>query len=180
MDDILPVIETIGQANDASEVSRWNVCKLISDAYSEFGMYERGLTEGLCSRLKKSTDSIYGMRDAENLRAMLGVEPTLSISHFTTLSRLRVKYHISDEELRDWIAFAEENDLPVRDLSEQVTHQHTEDLKELFLRRSSKVVKSVTRLYFDSEMCGVPEALRSELKKLHADIQAWIIRLGEW
>ena len=181
IDDLGRVVESIGQLSDRAEADRWEVCKAVSDAFQELPAYHHGLLSGLCIRLKKSSDTVYSYRNAEDLRARLKVPPSLSVSHFVTLHGLISRYSISDDEAREWLAHVTENDMSCRDMSQEIQNAYIEDAKSSFVRRSRRAGKLITALWTDSESCGLPEGLREQLKKIHAltvefvaDVDSWV------
>ena len=178
--DLSRIVEQIGRENDKAEASRWAVCKMLADAYEELGAYERGLTAGLCVRLRKSSDQVYNLRNAETLRSLLNVSETLSPSHFWTLYRLRERYGITDDDCREWLKLAEENNLSVRDLAQEVEAAHVKSQRVAFLRHSGRLSRLVTRMYADSEGAGLPEGVRPLLKDVCDTVERFTAELSKW
>ena len=180
MDNLQAIVEEIGLLNDSAESSRWQVAQKIADAFAEFEPYERGLTAGLCQRLRKSSDTVYGMRNAENLRDRLGVGTALSVSHFVTLHELVTRYELSDDDCRDWISRAIDDSLSVRDLRSEVALEHEQDLRAHWLRKVSRVAKLMDRILQDAESAGVPDELREIGKVAHSCVSDFADKVSGW
>lgn len=159
------IVEAIGALSDKAEADKWAVASAISAAYQELPLYSRGLTSGLCLRLKKSEDSIYNLRNAENLRAGLRYNTdSVTVSHFSTLYHLRDRFRLTDADCVKWLDWVKETGASVREMSMEVSIAHTQDARAAFLRRCGKVAKSLMVLYQDSESVGLPQPLRIVLK----------------
>jgi hypothetical protein len=180
MDDLARIISEIGAANDSAEQSRWQVCKLIEAAYAECGAYERGLTAGLCSRLRKSSDSVYNMRNAEILRNVLNVSEILPPSHFWTLYRLRERYALTDDSCREWLALAESENLSVRDMSSEIEAAHVKSQRVAWMRHVKRLGKLAARVWTDAEAAGLPEAIRPLLTQIYEDVNRFTVELEKW
>jgi len=180
MDNLQAVVEEIGALNDLAETDKWQVAQKIADAFAEFKPYERGLTAGLCVRLRKSSDTIYSYRNAENLRARLQYIPGLSVSHFVALSDLQKRYMLTDETLKDWIERAQEDNLSVRDLRSEVAIEHEQDLRAHWLRKVVRLVRLMDRVLQDAESAGVPETLYQQTKTAASVIQDLAVSVEKW
>jgi hypothetical protein len=175
------IVEEIGLLADKAEASKWELAKAISEAYQEMPAYSRGLTSGLCSRLKRSTDSIYGLRDAFDLKNLLDASYSLlSVSHFTALAHLKDKYNLTEDDCIRWIDWAEQTDSSVRDMSIEVSTAHCADAKKAYLKLVNRVQKDVERLWADSETIGLPDSLRAACKAALGALRDWIAQLLEW
>ena len=180
MDELNGIVEEIGRLNDSAESSKWQVAEHIAAAYSELPAYHRGLTAGLCVRLRKSSDTIYSMRNAEELRIRLKVQPVLSVSHFVTLSEAQARYSLADNVLIDWLDHARDCNMSVRNLREALTAAHVEDNKSAWMRKVRRVHKLVNDLLQDAEMVALPESLYQALKILVAMVGDFIGQLDKW
>jgi hypothetical protein len=175
------IISEIGLLADKAEASKWSLAEAVSTAYMEFKPYSRGLTAGLCSRLRKSTDSIYGLRDAWNLKNLLNVsDSALSVSHFATLSRLKDKFNLTEEDCITWLGWAQEIGASVRDMSMEISTAHCADAKKSYLKLVNRVDKDIQRLWDDSETIGLPDSLRAACKAALGALRDWIAQLLEW
>ena len=180
MDNLQAVVEEIGALNDLAETDKWQVAQKIADAFAEFKPYERGLTTGLCQRLRKSSDTIYSYRNAENLRAQLQYIPGLSVSHFVALSDLQKRYMLTDETLKEWIERAQEDNLSVRDLRSEVAIEHSQDLRAHWLRKVVRLVRLMDRVLQDAESAGVPNELWQIAKVAHSCVSDFADRVSGW
>jgi hypothetical protein len=180
MNDLHEIIEEVGLLNDSAEASKWQVAQKIADAFAEFKPYERGLTAGLCVRLRKSSDTVYGYRNAENLRERLGSGTALSVSHFVALSDLQKKYTLTDETLIDWISRSVDDSLSVRDLRSEIPIEHEQDARAHWKRKVSRVVKLMGRIMQDAESVGVPEDLYQQTKTAASVIQDLAASVEGW
>ena len=180
MDNLQAVVEEIGALNDLAETDKWQVAQKIADAFAEFKPYERGLTAGLCARLRKSSDTIYSYRNAENLRAQLQYIPGLSVSHFVALSDLQKRYRLTDETLKEWIERAQEDNLSVRDLRSEVATEHSQDLRAHWLRKVVRLVRLMDRVLQDAESAGVPNELWQTAKVAHACVGDFADKVSGW
>ena len=163
-DPLQSIVEEIGILADRAESDKWQVAEQIAVAFAEFPAYTRGLTLSLCERLRRSTDSIYGYRDAWELRSLLNVSDSLTVSHYSTLAHLRTRYDLSVDECKDWAAWAEENNIHVRELNQEVTAKHTEDALKQFMRHVAKLGKLVERIWQDCESVGLSETKRAVVR----------------
>ena len=181
MDDLAPVIEQIGKIGDKAEASKWELAEAVSEAFAEFKPYERGLTSGLCARLRKSDDLIYGLRDAYDLRNSLKIIKTsLSVSHFAALSKLRARYDLTDETCINWVEFATDNCLSVREMSMEIGNQYSENARKQFFKRVDKLDKLVQRLWTDAESVDMPAPLRVVTKSALSVLKEWVESLRGW
>ena len=175
------IVEEIGQLADKAEASKWSLAEAVSTAYMEFKPYSRGLTAGLCSRLRKSTDSIYGLRDAWNLKNLLNVsDSALSVSHFATLSRLKDKFNLTEEDCITWLGWAQEIGASVRDMSMEISTAYEEDARKSFFKRIDKISKLVELVWTECESIQMPELLRALTKTSLQVLRDWIAQLLEW
>ena len=164
------IVESIGKLSDSLEASRWDLCREIETAFSEFHSYSRGLVEGLSKRLRKSTDSIYDMRDAARLEDMLiksgGVSeiPRLSSSHYSVMYGLQDRYEIPIAEVVEWLILAEKEHLHIRELREEVSTKYRDDNRKSLLRSVHKIERLSRRIWEDSESLGMPEDVRESLR----------------
>lgn len=180
MDELITIIESIGILSDRAETDKWILAGKIAEAYAEFAPYERGLTAGLCQRLRKSSDSIYGYRNAENLRERLQIFPSLSVSHFIALHDLQDRYALSDELIKEWIGRAVDDKLSVRDLRCEVALEHVQDARAHWLRKVARVGKLMTTIMLDAEGVGVPDELWQATKTVQSCVSDWADKAGEW
>ena len=180
MDKLNIIIEEIGRLSDTAEIRRWEVAGRIAEAYSELPAYHRGLTAGLCNRLRKSSDTIYGMRNAEELRSRLRVDPVLSVSHFVTLHELVTRYDLSDESVRDWIEHAEECSLSVRELRQAVSDAHILDAKAHWKRKVARIGKLMTAIMLEAEGAGVSEKIYQSTKTVVLVVADWHKEVDGW
>jgi len=174
------IISEIGLLSDKAEASKWQLAQAVSEAYSELPAYSRGLTAGLCSRLRKSTDSIYGLRDAWNLKNLLHVSDSLSVSHYATLSHLKDKFNLTEEDCITWLGWAQEIGASVRDMSMEISTAHCADAKKSYLKLVNRVDKDIQRLWDDSETIGLPDNLRAACKAALGVLRDWITQLLAW
>jgi hypothetical protein len=180
-DGLQTIVEAIGVLADTAETSRWKVAQAISEAYSELPAYHHGLTSGLCVRLRKSTDAIYNLRDAFELKNILHVsESSLSVSHYATLSHLRDKYDLTDDDCKEWLELAQENALSVREMSGEISTAYDADPRQAWLKLVKRTARSFYTLFQDAEQIGLPENLYQILKTLSAMICDWEEKLGNW
>jgi hypothetical protein len=180
-DELQAIVDEIGALADLAEKDKWAVASAIAAAYSELPLYSRGLTSGLCLRLKKSEDMIYNLRDAENLRANLRYNSeTLSVSHFSTLSHLQDKFNLTDSDCVRWLDWAKECSASVRELSCEVSTAHTIDQKKEYFRLVTRMSKLLDRLWEDAESVDMPENLRQLTKAALRVLMDWIDKLTEW
>lgn len=163
-DDLTPIIESIGALADTAEADRWKLAEAIYDAFQELPLYSRGLTSGLCLRLKRSTDSIYALRDSFGLKSRLRYESEIPVSHFSTLAHLQGRYDMSDDDCREWLDWVQETNASVREMSIEISTRHTADQKKEFLRAVNRAVRLLTTLYQDSESVSLPQPYRIILK----------------
>jgi hypothetical protein len=181
------IVESIGKLSDSAEASRWQVCESIELAYSELPAYTRGLTEALSHRLRKSSDSIYDMRDSfrmfERLRqaGYISDTPRLSSSHYSTMFELSERFEIPSDEVWEWLILAEEESLSTRDLREEISAKYREDSRKVAIRLIAKIGRLTQRFYEDLEMLGAPEDIReaaATYKSIGADffdkVNAWL------
>jgi hypothetical protein len=182
MDEFLAsVVEQIGRLADKAEENRWEVARAVSDAYQELPAYSRGLTAGLCTRMKRSSDQVYNLRYAWDFRSLLVVsETTLSVSHFASLYHLKEKYNLTDDECREWIEWAQENNIHVRELSEEISAKYCSDARKMFFKRVLRVQKDIQRLWEDMETIGFPDEIRAVTKAALKVLQDWVTALLDW
>jgi hypothetical protein len=179
--ELQPIIEEIGKLADRAESDKWALAESIATAYGEFSAYHHGLTSGLCVRLCKSTDAIYNLRDSWELKNLLHVsEPSLSVSHYATLSHLRDRYDLTEEDCIEWLALAQENALSVRELSSEVSTACELDARKEWLKRAKRVSRMFFTLFQDAEQIGLPENLYQILKTVNTVICDWEEKLGNW
>jgi hypothetical protein len=174
------VVESIGVLADRAESDKWALAEAIEVAYAEFPAYHHGLTSGLCQRLRKSSDQVYNLRYASALKSKLLVVSVLSVSHFSTLSHLRDKYDLTDEDCKEWIGWAEENGISVREMSIEISTRHTQDAKKAYFRLVLRVQRDVERLWEGAEAIGMPEALWAATRAALKVLKDWIAALLEW
>jgi len=179
-DELQAVVESVGLLADKAEASRWELASAVAAAYEELPAYARGLTAGLCLRLRRSTDQVYNLRDAANLRERLRVESALSVSHFATLSHLADRYNLTDSDCKDWLVWAEETDTSVRKMSAEIGVKHTEDQRKAYMRRAVRVGKDVQILWVDAESLQMPEELRAKTRAVLPALREWIGELEKW
>lgn len=186
MSDLEQIVEKIGQLGDSVEISRWELCRAVEEAYSEFPAYQRGLTDGIAHRLKKSADSVYSMRDSWRLREEMerfrGVSEDLGLSssHWGALYQLRERYDLDNQSVFDWLELASAESLSVRELSMEVSAHCREDERKGIKRILAKIGRLTQRLHEDSESLGLPEALRQTLL-VYLSIQIDLFdKLMEW
>ena len=178
--ELQEIVESIGRLGDIAEGDKWKLAEAVEIAYAEFPAYHHGLTSGLCQRLRKSTDQVYNLRDASALKSKLLVVSELSVSHFASLSRLRDRYDLSDDSCREWLSWAEENEISVRELSMEISTRHTADQRKEFMRRVQKIGREIERLWTDSESVQLPDDLRILTKNALSVLKDWIEKLLEW
>jgi hypothetical protein len=175
------IVEEIGVLADRAEASKWGLAEAVATAYAEFEAYHRGLTSGLCIRLKRSTDMIYALRDAANLRESLRYESDLlTVSHFSTLSHLRDRYELSDDDCRSWLEWAQENCISVREMAIEVSLQRETDARKAFFKRIEKINKLVQLAWQDCESVGLPDNLRAATKIVLSALREWVEKLLAW
>ena len=182
-DELKEIVEQIGLIADRAEVSRWELAQAIADAYTEMPAYSRGLTAGLCSRLAKSTDTIYGLRDGWLLRErILDVTevPALSVSHFSTLAHLSERYKLTDDEIRESISWAEENSISVRGLAIEISGKHTPDSRADYFRRVQRLRKLLEVLWIEAESQRMGEELRTQTRAVLTGLREWVAAMQEW
>ena len=174
------IVEQIGQLSDKAENDKWALAEAVEIAYAEFPAYHHGLTSGLCQRLRKSTDQVYNLRDASALKTKLLVVSYLSVSHFATLSHLKDKYDLTDESCREWLEWAQDNEISVRELSIEISEKYCADAKKAYMKRVERVHKEIEKLWQDSEVIGIPNELRTLTKNALRTLIEWITALLEW
>ena len=177
------IVEEIGVLADRAEASKWGLAEAVATAYAEFSAYHRGLTAGLCSRLRKSTDLIYSLRDAWELKNLLvnsDFASDLSVSHFVTLSHLRDRYDLSDDSCREWLEWAQDNEISVRELSTEINARYEEDARKSFFKRIDKISKLVELVWTECETIGMPDTLRVLTKNALRVLREWIAAVVEW
>jgi hypothetical protein len=180
-DELQEIVESIGVLADRAENDKWALAESIATAYGEFPAYHHGLTSGLCVRLCKSTDAIYNLRDSWELKNLLHVsEPSLSVSHFATLSHLRDKYSLSDYDCLEWLGFAQGNALSVREMSSEISTAYDADPRQAWLKLAKRTARSFYTLFQDAEQIGLPENLYQILKTVNTVICDWEEKLGSW
>jgi hypothetical protein len=180
MDNLQSIVEEIGLVNDSAEASKWQVAQKIADAFAEFPSYHPGLTQGLCHRLRKSSDTIYNMRNAENLRDSLKVDPVLSVSHFVALHELKERYALTDDSIREWVSHALDCSMSCRELRQAVSEAHIMDAKSAWKRKVARVVKLMTTVMLEAEGAGVTEKIYQDTKTAVLVVQDWAVSVGEW
>lgn len=188
MDEIKQIVEEIGTTYDCAENNRWEVCRLIEAAYSEFPSYTRGLTESLKIRLKKSSDSIYSMRDAWRMREEIskfrGVSDIgdlgLSSSHFSSMYCLRERYNLLIETCFNWLVLAAQECLSVRALCAEVSIQNRESERKSILRAVGKIERLSKRIYQEAEYTQMPEKLRRLTRTFIGRQTYWMGAVREW
>ena len=174
------IISEIGLLSDKAEASKWNLAKAVSEAYQELPAYSRGLTSGLCERLKRSTDSIYALRDAFDLKTSLRYESEIPVSHFATLSRLKDKFNLTDEDCITWLDWVQETGASVRDMSMEISTAYEEDARKSFFKRIDKISKLVELVWTECESIQMPELLRALTKTSLQVLREWVAKLEEW
>jgi len=180
VNELAEVVEAIGRLNDVAEKDKWAVAEQVAIAYAEFGLYERGLTEGLVTRTKKSADTIRNYCRAEELRVRLRVDHPLSVSHFITLAYAVSKYNLSDDAVRDWIDVAVETPLSVDKLSAEIATASVLDARAHFMRKVSRFVKLATTLYQDAAGVGIPVEAYQALKTLVSMVGDFEAEIEKW
>ena len=179
-DGLQPIIEQIGQLSDRAENDKWALAESIATAYAELGAYHAGLTAGLCERLRKSTDSIYNLRDSWELKSLLHVSDSLSVSHYATLSHLKDKFNLTNEDCITWLDWAGETGASVRDMSMEISAAYEEDARKSFFKRIDKISKLVELVWTECETIGMPELLRALTKSSLQVLRDWVAKLEEW
>ena len=174
------VIEAIGALADKTEASKWSLAEAVSTAYMEFKPYSRGLTAGLCARLKRSTDMIYALRDAFDLKSRLRYASEIPVSHFATLSRLKDKFNLTDEDCITWLDWVQETGASVRDMSMEISAAYEEDARKSFFKRIDKISKLVELVWTECESIQMPELLRALTKTSLQVLREWVAKLEEW
>jgi len=186
MSDLEQIVEQIGLLGDSFEISRWELCRAIETAYSELPAYTKGLTESLARRLKKSSDSVYSMRDAWRLREDIekyrgkSEDIGLSSSHWGVMYSLRERFDLENSVVFEWLELAASESMSVRDLSAEVSSQYREDEKKGIKRIIRKVERLTGRMYQDFEGAGVPEGIRKDAQ-VYMSVQADLFaKLADW
>ena len=179
-DGLQEIVESIGVLADTAETSRWKVAQAISEAYSELPAYSHGLTSGLCLRLKRSTDSIYAIRDAYDLKSKLRYDSEITVSHFSTLAHLQKRYELDDDTCRSWLDWVQETGASVRDMSSEISMSCESDQRQEWLKRAKRVSKMFFALFQDAEQVGLPENLYQILKTVNSVICDFEEKLDTW
>jgi hypothetical protein len=174
------IVEEIGKLSDSAEASRWELADAIAAAYSELPLYQRGLTSGLCQRMKRSSDTVYGLRDASELRTRLLYVSDIPTSHFTTLAHLQDRFNLTNEDCISWLDWVKDTGASVREMSQEITTKYTEDGKKAFFKRLERVQKDVQRLWEEAETIHLPENLRALTKAALRVLKNWVEKLQEW
>ena len=150
MDNLLPIVEEIGRIKDGVELNRWELAEKIHDAYSEFSQYERGLTSGLCQRLKYTPANLYNYRNAWDLKQECSITG-LSVSHFARLYGLAEKYLLSKDQVTEYLELAESESWSVAQLSKEVAQNHDEDTKEHYQKSIKRLISLIVNVLNDPE-----------------------------
>ncbi len=180
------MVEEIGLLSDNVESSRWCLCERIELAFSELPAYTKGLTEALSIRLRKSSDSIYDMRDSWRLferlkkHGCITETPRLSSSHYSALYELAERYEIPTDEIWEWLVLAEEESMSTRALREEISTKFRESERKGILRAAHKIERLSRRIYEDSEALKMPEDLREATRTYLACQGDWLGVLMEW
>ena len=175
------IVESIGGLGDRAESSKWALASAIAAAYTELPLYSRGLTSGLCLRLKKSEDMIYNLRNAENLREKLRYDSdSLHVSHFSTLYHLQDRFNLTDKDCIKWLDWCKETDASVRELSQEITTAYTADQRKEFFKKVDKLDKLLQRIWEEAESVSMPDNLRAVTKDALKVVREWIAQLLEW
>jgi hypothetical protein len=180
MGELEHIISEIGNLNDKAESSRWDVAEKIATAYAEFKPYERGLTMGLCNRLRKSADTVYGYKHAEELRSRLKVDPVLSVSHFVALHELKERYALTDDSVREWVSHAEDCSMSCRELRQAVSEAHVIDARANWRRKVVRMNRLMTTIMVEAESAGVPNELWQATKTVQSCVSDWTVRVQGW
>jgi len=152
MDELLPIIEQIGALKDGVEVNRWELAEMIHTAYAEFPQYERGLTSGLCQRLKYTPANLYNYKNAWDLKSRFAITvPELTVSHYSKMHSLETKYSLEGQEIYDYLYLAEENDWSGVKLAQEVAQNHSEDTNEHYLKSIRRLILLIVNVLNDPE-----------------------------
>jgi hypothetical protein len=179
-DGLQPIIESIGAIADKAEASKWDLARAIAEAYAEFQPYSRGLTSGLCLRLKRSTDSLYALRDAFELKSRLRYESEIPVSHFSTLSRLQDHFDLTDEDCVNWLDWVRETGASVREMSCEVSTAHEADQRKEWFKKVGRLVKLMTTIYQDAGALGMPEEYYKSVVDIGVAIDDWKAKIDKW
>jgi hypothetical protein len=178
--ELQTIVEEIGQLADTAETSRWKVAQAISEAYSELPAYSHGLTSGLCVRLKRSTDSIYAIRDAYDLKSKLRYDSEITVSHFSTLAHLQKRYELDDDTCRSWLDWVQETDASVREMSSEISMSCEADQRQEWFRKIERLVKLMTTIYRDAAGLGMPEEYYKSVVDIGVAIDDWKAKIDKW
>ena len=169
MDELLPIIEQIGALKDGVEVNRWELAEMIHTAYAEFPQYERGLTSGLCQRLKYTPANLYNYRNAWSLKADFP-DTDLSVSHYARLYGLAEKYKLSAEVVESYLILAEEESFSVAQLAKEVAQNHDENTNDKYLKSIKRLILLIVNVLNDPEN-NMDEFLRANLYDVKKELE---------
>jgi len=170
MDELLPIIEQIGQMKDKAESSRWELAEVIHSAYAEFPQYERGLTAGLCQRLKYTPANLYNYKNAWTIRSGYIGNANLSVSHYSKLYDMIAKYNLTDHDVLQYIELAEDEAWSVLQMAREISDNHSEDTNEHYLKSIRRLILLIVNVLNDPEN-NMDEFLRANLYDVKKELE---------
>jgi len=165
--DFSPVVIPIVDAYRLGEAQRWEVCRMVHDAYAELGLYAEGLTAALVDALNVSQDQVHNYRYAWDMRTRAKTVPgrNLHPTHYSAMYRLQKRYTLTDAQCDDWLEWAQQENVTVEAMRAEVSNGHDEDPIKTWLRRTGKLYNALLRWYQDSESNRIPDSVRQAVKK---------------
>jgi hypothetical protein len=176
MDNLAPVIEAIGSLSDKTEEGRWQIAEAIYSAFEELPHHTQGLLQGLCTRLKYTSTNIYNYQKAwslseEFMNTEFGYWPVLSVSHYARMFDLAKVYGLSSPQKMEYLRMAEDENLSVRQLAQEVAGNHEPDPDEAYKRKFKRFTKLMRSLWNDPQFGNVNDMVRANYYDLMQELE---------
>jgi len=173
--EISGIISEIAKINFSADGKKWRVCEMISDAYSEFPAYKRGLTVGLAIQLNKSPQHIHDMRVAWEVKSQLNlINNNLRFSFFAKIDNLNKRYALTKEEMIYFLTEASTEGWSVKTMSQEIERTFDEDPDAKIMRRFSRVAKELRLCWQEAEIVHMPDPIRKPLYTLLQLLEDWL------
>jgi len=170
MTDFTAVIQPIAAEWRQGEAHRWEVCRLVHEAYAELGQWYDGLTQALCDALALGDDQVRNLGHAWDMRQRAALDPelirSLTITHFSRMYHLEQQYDLMPSVVIEWLRIAAEDRYSVAKLAYEVAQVHDGDPVLTFQRRTASLYKLARRWWEDSETYHIPDHIRSAARAL--------------
>ena len=172
MNDLAPIIEQIGAYKDGVEKDRWKLAEMVNTAYAEFPQYERGLTSGLCQRLKYTPANVYNYRNGYHMKeiVLFGNKPDLSVSHYAKMYNLCKTYELEFPEIQEYLELAESESWSVLQLAREISANHSEDTNEHYLKSIKRLISLIVNVLNDTEN-DMDDFLRANLYDVKKELE---------